>query len=280
MPYFLIWEGVVYPMDWGKSTTDNLIAIRETRPLIHNITNLVVMNWTANVILAVGASPVMAHALEEVREMASMAKAVVLNMGTLEADWVEAMITAGKTANELDIPVVFDPVGVGATSYRNQSAARIMAEVDLAVIRGNAAEILSLAGKSAEIKGVDSLVSSDFDSTQFNEIAERFHTVLAVTGERDYVCNGNTCCEIRGGHRMFQTVTGTGCAASAVCACFTAVEKDYFHAAIQALAFYGIAGKEAAKHASGPGTFQMHLLDRLAGITEADLKSLTGVRIL
>ncbi|MBN1356133.1 hydroxyethylthiazole kinase [bacterium] len=266
--------------NWGERTVNTLNAIRQKKPLIHNITNFVVMNSTANVILAVGASPVMAHAREEVEEMAGYAGAVVLNIGTLEPEWIDSMVLAGKAANRLNIPVIFDPVGVGATIYRSRAASRILEEVKCDVIRGNASEILSLAGMKAKIRGVDSLMEVDGLTSDILTIARQLKTVIAVTGVEDLVCDGRTCLEISGGDEMFRRVTGTGCAASAVCACFVAVDPDHLNASVQALAYYGVAGKEAAQRVRGPGSFQVALLDALALVDSQTLKSSIKVRKL
>ncbi|MBN1550244.1 hydroxyethylthiazole kinase [bacterium] len=265
-------------MDWGSRTITSLEKIRHKKPLIHNLTNFVVMNSTANAILAIGASPVMAHAKEEVEEMASIASAVVLNIGTLEPSWVEAMIIAGKTANKKEIPVIFDPVGVGATTFRNESAQKILSEVKCSIIRGNASEIYSLAGFESKTKGVDSLIEVTEIATQMRGIAKKLHSVIAVTGVEDMVCDGNVCLGISGGDSMFKRVTGTGCAASAICACFAAVESKLLDAATEALAYYGIAGMEAAYHSKGPGSFQVELYNALANLEANTVLSSIMVR--
>ena len=265
-------------INWDQKTIRDLERIRQIKPLIHNLTNFVVMNSTANVILATGASPVMSHAREEVEEMASKANAVVLNIGTLEPDWIESMILAGKTANKYGIPVIFDPVGVGATRYRYESAHKIIERVNCDIIRGNASEVLSLAGFNVAIKGVDSLVSMENLTAKILEISQKFGTVIAVTGVEDLVCDGNRCLGIRGGDPIFKKVTGTGCAASAICACFAAVNENAVEASAEALAFYGIAGKEAAIQAEGPGTFQVKLIDVLATLDFKTIKNSVMVR--
>jgi len=139
----------------------DLAAIRERKPLIHQITNYVVMNETANATLALGALPVMAHAVEEVEEMASVAGALVLNIGTLSEHWIEAMVLAARSANAAGVPVVLDPVGAGATRLRTETAKRILDQAEIAVVRGNAAEVATLAGREAEIRGVESIGAAD-----------------------------------------------------------------------------------------------------------------------
>ena len=166
----------------------NLSEIRRNKPLIHNITNYVVMNFTANVLLAAGASPVMAHAGEEVEEMASFAGALVLNIGTLTHDWVDAMVKAGRKASELKTPIILDPVGSGATALRTASAKRILAETDVTVVRGNASEILSLRGAKSKTRGVDSVHSVEEASSAALTLAGELKAVLAITGEIDASC--------------------------------------------------------------------------------------------
>jgi hydroxyethylthiazole kinase len=265
---------------WDRETWDALAKIRQKRPLIHNITNFVVMNTTANTILAVGASPIMAHAIQEVGEIAAFSGAVLLNIGTLETDWIDAMITAGKSANARGIPVILDPVGVGATRFRSESAGRLMAEVEFAIIRGNAAEIFALAGFHSRIQGVDSLQDSQEIKSKAVEIAAELHSVVAITGAEDLVSDGRNCYGISGGDPIFKQVTGTGCAASAICACFAAVEPLYLKAAAMALAYYKSAGEEAARLSKGPGSFQMQLFDALANTSRASMENSIRIRQL
>src|SRR5216110_784973 len=184
---FSTWRRFVSTTELQLSTGADLAAIRERKPLVHQITKYVVMNETANATLALGALPVMAHAREEVEEMASLASALVLNIGTLSQPWVEAMLAAGRAANEAGAPVVLDPVGAGATSYRTETAQRILTELDVAVVRGNAAEIATLAGRDAEIRGVESIGASDSTAELARAAAHELGTVAAVTGAVDQV---------------------------------------------------------------------------------------------
>jgi len=246
-----------------KKTGDDLEAIRKKRPLVHNITNYVVMNWTANILLACGASPVMAHAAEEVEDMVSLAGALVLNIGTLTPAWVESMIKAGKKANELDIPVVLDPVGSGATRLRTDSAKRIIDEVRISVVRGNASETLSLAGEGSGAKGVDSVHGVDEAVGAAAILAKELKTTIAITGKVDLVTNGQQTFRIANGHPLMGYVTGMGCAVTSLIGAFLAVERDAALAATSALALAGVTGERAAKEALGPGTFQSALLDQL-----------------
>ena len=248
----------------------NLGKIRESQPLIHNITNLVVMNSTANVLLASGAAPVMAHAANEVEEMVACAGALVLNIGTLTDDWVEAMVIAGRKATALGIPVVLDPVGAGATSLRTAAARRILAETAISVVRGNPSEILALGRRPVKGRGVDTAHGLADVEKDARQIAENLRTVLAITGAVDLVTDGTRLARIANGHPLMPKVTGTGCAATAVIGAFLAVEADPFVAAVCGLAFFGVAGELAGAQASGPGSFMVHLLDALYSLTPAE----------
>ena len=169
---------------------DSLRRLRETKPLIHQITNYVVMNETANATLALGALPVMAHAREEVEEMAAIAGALVLNIGTLSPHWVDAMLLAGRVANERGIPVVLDPVGAGATTYRTETAKRILDEIDVTVLRGNAGEVATLVGVDAEVRGVESIATGSDPADLAREAGRRLGLVASVTGAVDHVSDG------------------------------------------------------------------------------------------
>jgi hydroxyethylthiazole kinase len=241
----------------------NLAAVREKKPLIHNITNFVVMNYTANALLACGASPVMAHASEEVEEMVSFAGALVLNIGTLTKGWVDAMLLAGKKANQLEIPIVLDPVGSGATRLRTDSAKRLIKELSITIIRGNASEVLSLAREGSRTKGVDSMHSVDEAEAAAVALARELNTTLAITGPVDLITDGDRVCRVLNGHELMGFVTGTGCTATALVGAFLAADPEPVRAATTALATFGVAGEKAAATATGPGSFQMALLDAL-----------------
>ena len=259
----------------AQKAAENLRRVREKRPLVHNITNYVVMNFTANALLACGASPVMAHAAEEVEEMVSLAGSLVLNIGTLTPPWVEAMRKAGRRANALHVPVVLDPVGAGATRLRTDSARRLIEEVSIQVIRGNASEILSLAGEKSgsRTRGVDSVHTVDQAAETVIGLAKELGTTLAVTGAVDLITDGNRIYRVMNGHEMMGSVTGTGCAATVIIGAFLAVCSDPLEAATTGLSYFGFAGEKAAAKASGPGSFQMALLDVLHGMKEEELRS-------
>jgi hydroxyethylthiazole kinase len=251
----------------------DLAAIRERKPLVHQITNYVVMNETANATLALGALPVMAHAVEEVEEMASVAGALVLNIGTLSERWIEAMLVAGRAANAAGAPVVLDPVGAGATTFRTETAKRILDDVDVAVLRGNQAEIATLAGREAEIRGVES-ISAEPGTELAQAAAMQLGCVVSVTGAVDHVSDGERTIAIANGHELLGTVTGTGCMSTAVTGCFLAVAGDRpLEAAAEALVAFGLAGEDAAEGAKGPGSFHVALYDALYNLDPATLDS-------
>ena len=245
------------------STGADLRALRERKPLVHQITNYVVMNETANATLALGALPVMAHAREEVEEMVGLASALVINIGTLSPEWVEAMLLAGRAANDRGVPVVLDPVGVGATRYRTETALRILEAVDIAVLRGNAGEIANTIGRAAEVRGVES-VGVEAGDELARAVARDLQTVVAVTGAVDHVSDGSRSLAVANGDPLLATVSGTGCMATAVTGCFLAVRPDApLEAAAEALVAFGVAGEDAAREAKGPGSFHAAVYDAL-----------------
>jgi len=253
------------------STGSDLRGLRERKPLVHQITNYVVMNETANATLALGALPVMAHALEEVEEMATLAGALVLNIGTLSPDWVEAMLRAGRAANAAGVPIVLDPVGAGATRYRTDSARRLLGELEVSVVRGNAAELATLAGQEAEIRGVESISTGGAELAR--AAARALGTVAAVTGPVDHVSDGETALALANGHELLGTVTGTGCMSTAVTGAFLAVAQEPLLAAAEALVAFGVAGEDAAREAKGPGSFHVALYDALYNLDPATVDS-------
>lgn len=256
----------------------NLEKVRKNKPLIHNITNFVVMNFNANVLLACGASPVMAHAPNEVEEMASFAGTLVLNIGTLTDAWVDSMVLAGKKASSLHIPIILDPVGAGATGLRTDAAKRILNETSVKVVRGNSSEILALAGSATQAKGVDAANSVEEAAGVALSLSKELGTTLAITGPIDLITDGEMVLEVANGHEMMPYVTGTGCSATAVIGAFAAVEENMLVASAAALAFFGLAGEMAAKKADGPGTFVPHFLDALYNMTPETLAK--GARIV
>jgi hydroxyethylthiazole kinase len=259
---------------------ETLRLLRERRPLVHQLTNYVVMNETANATLALGALPVMAHAREEVEEMVRLAGALVLNIGTLSPPWVEAMVLAGKAANDAHIPVVLDPVGAGATTYRTETARRLLAEVDVSVLRGNVGEVATLVGVAAEVRGVESIAAGTAGAEIARVAAERLGVVASVTGAVDHVSDGDRVVAVANGHALLASVTGTGCMSSAITGCFLAAKPGApVEAAAEALAAFGVAGEDAAEEAKGPGSFHVALYDALAALDPAALDARTRIEL-
>ncbi len=269
---------ISHAMPTASAVWTALESLRRERPLIHNITNYVVMNSTANALLAIGASPAMVHAVEEAAELAVISRALVVNIGTLSESWVRAMREATASAQQSGVPWVLDPVGVGATSYRNRVAAEL-ARARPAVIRANASEVLALAGAAgAETKGVDSTRGSDAALEAARQLARAHDTTVAVTGATDYVTDGERVVAIDNGHPMMALVTGMGCTATALVGAFLAVERDPVLAATAALVALGIAGQRAAERSSGPGSMQVALLDALYGLDQRTVVAMARLR--
>jgi hydroxyethylthiazole kinase len=251
---------------------ETLFRLRETRPLVHQITNYVVMNETANATLAVGGQPVMAHAIEEVEEMVALAGALVLNIGTLSPHWVDAMLAAGRAANARGIPVVLDPVGAGATTYRTRTVHQILDEVKVTVVRGNAGEVATIVGVDAEVRGVDSVGVSADPAELARRAASTLGLVVSVSGPVDHASDGERVVSVANGHPVLATITGTGCMLTAVTGCFLAASpEDPLGAAVGALAAYGVAGEDAAREGKGPGSVHVALYDALAALDPATL---------
>ena len=243
--------------------------IRAKRPLVHNITNYVVMEFTANALLALGASPVMAHAREEAAEMASLAGALVLNIGTLSPAWVDAMRLARSAALAKNIPVVLDPVGCGATRYRTDTARELLQHGRLAAIRGNASEIVALCGAAASVtRGVDSVLGVSAAEQSAQSLAEKSADAVVVSGAEDLIVGPKGISRVANGHEWMARVTGMGCSASALVGAFCAVNTDVQSAATHAMIVMGICGERAAAKAGGPGTFKAAFLDALFALTK------------
>lgn len=254
---------------------NDVAAVRKTAPLVHSITNLVVMSYNANALLALGAAPVMAHAREEVEEMVAIAGALVLNIGTLQPEWVEAMKLAAKKAASLNKPIILDPVGAGATSYRNRTITELLVTAKPAVIRGNASEIMSLSGLASATKGVESLQSSEAAIDAAKTLARKIDGTVCVSGATDIITdkNGKTAF-LQNGHPWMTKITGTGCSATAMIGAFTAVQPDYWRATVSAMAYLGVVGEfateEVQKKNRGVGSLQIKILDALQLMPEKE----------
>ena len=220
----------------------------------------------------------MAHGREEGEEMVGLAGAVVLNIGTLPEPWVESMLLAGRAGSKRVVPVVLDPVGAGATRYRTETAKRLLDEVGVTVVRGNAGEVASLVGIEAEVRGVESIGVGAEAADLAKEAARRLGSVVAVTGAVDHVSDGERVLAVSNGHPMLGTITGTGCMSTSVTGCFLAAKPGApLEAAAEALGVFGLAGEDAAVEARGPGSFHVALYDAIAGLDPATLD--TRVRI-
>ncbi|MBA3044652.1 MAG: hydroxyethylthiazole kinase [Euryarchaeota archaeon] len=251
--------------------------IREKKPLVHHITNWVTISECASITRSLGALPVMAHAEEEVEEMVSISGALVLNIGTLTPVLINAMIKAGKQANLRGIPVILDIVGVGATGLRTDSTRRILSEVKIAVIKGNAGEVATLAGAQAEVRGVESISVEGRTEEHAVTLAVSENCTVVVTAAVDLVTDGERMFMIGNGHPMMGEVVGTGCMAASVIGSFAAVEEDVTLAAACAMVVYGIAGEMAAVDAKGPGSMKQNLFDAIMAVGKEDI--LNGAKI-
>jgi hydroxyethylthiazole kinase len=250
-----------------------LQRIKEKKPLIHHITNWVTIYDCANVTRAFGALPVMAHAKEEAADMVKIASCLVLNIGTLTPDLIDAMIIAGKKANKLNIPIVLDAVGAGATPFRTKETKRLLKELRIEIIKGNSAEIATIAGVEAEVRGVEAAKVNGKPIDIAKKLSQKTNSVVVITGKQDIVASNDSTYLVNNGHEMMGMIVGTGCMAASVIGCFAAVEKDKAKAAACALSSYGIAGELAAKKAKGPGTFKEQFYDEIYNLDEKKLKS-------
>jgi hydroxyethylthiazole kinase len=252
-----------------------LLRVRAEAPVVHNITNYVVMNTTANALLAIGACPVMAHSPREVEEMVGIAHALVLNIGTLSDVWIDAMILAGRAARRRGIPIVLDPVGAGATSYRTTTAHHLLSEVSPTIVRGNASEIRALCSEVAAARGVDSVHCSEESLDAARTVSEKYGCVVSMSGATDIIVSGASVGRVYNGVSMMTRVTGMGCTASALTGALAAVAvvaSSPFVAATHAMVVLGVAGELAAERAAGPGSFQVQLLDALSGLAPDELE--------
>lgn len=245
-----------------------LKALSEKSPLVHNITNYVVMNNTANALLAVGASPIMAHAVEEIEDIVSISSSLVINMGTLSAKWIDAMILAATKAKELNKPFVFDPVGVGASKFRTETAQKIISAATPNVIRGNASEIMALAQITNSTKGVDSTINSKVAVIAAQKLSQELNNTIVISGAKDYIITNNQISEVSDGSPMMAKVTGMGCTATSIIGACIAVESNCHMASIIAMEIMGKAGNMSEIASTGPGSFQMNFLDSLYNLKE------------
>ncbi|MBW2975726.1 hydroxyethylthiazole kinase [Candidatus Woesearchaeota archaeon] len=259
------------PQTKSEKTAELLKRIKEQKPLIHHITNWVTIYDCANIVRAIGALPVMAHAKEEAADMSKISSALVLNIGTLTVELIESMKLAGKAANEKGIPVILDAVGVGATKLRDDKALELLNELKIDIIKGNASEIAKLAGIQVQTKGVESAkVESDLIELA-KKLANERKSVVVITGTEDIATDGNDVYICKNGHDMMGRIVGTGCMVASVIASFAAVEKDYAQAAASALVCFGIAGELASRNSTGPGSYKRSFYDEIYNLNETDI---------
>jgi len=256
---------------------DLFARVREKRPLVHHITNYVTVNDCANITLCAGGAPVMADAKEEAAEMAGIAGALVLNIGTLNAAQIASMILAGKRANERGIPVILDPVGAGATRFRTDMVKRLLDKLEITVLKGNAGEIGVIAGVEAVVRGVDSYGLAGDPLMIARGLAKTLHCTVAVSGATDVITDGKHSLLVDNGHPLMGRISGTGCMAASVTGAFCAESGDPVTASAAALATFSLAGERAAALAHGPLSFKVALFDELANLTPQDLTA--GARI-
>jgi len=250
-----------------------LSEVRNTKPLIHNITNYVTVNDCANAVLAIGASPIMADDIEEVADITAISAALVINIGTLNNRTVEAMLSSAKKANELGVPIVFDPVGAGASTLRNKTTQLILKNIKISVLRGNMSELSFIAGLGATTKGVDA-AQSDIKSKDgiaiATSVAKKLGCIVAITGVTDIISDGDCIVTISNGNKMLSNVTGTGCMSTALIGSFCGATKDYFIAAIGGITSMGIAGEIAFEKVGdqGTGSFHIAIIDAISKLTQ------------
>lgn len=257
-----------------------LASVKEKKPLVHHITNYVTVNDCANITLCIGASPVMAHAENEVSEMASLAGSLVLNIGTLDDQQVGRMLIAGKAAEKKGIPIILDPVGAGATSLRTKTSLSLLRELPISILKGNAGEIGTLAGSEAIVRGVDSggVTGDPVEITR--SLAERLDCTVVMSGRSDIISDGNRILCVDNGHEMMGSISGTGCMAASILGACAAVTSDRVAASAAGLSAFGIAGERAAAKATGPGSFKYSLFDSVSSLTPEDLATAARIRSL
>jgi hydroxyethylthiazole kinase len=250
-----------------ESFVQVLSKVRERKPVVHAMTNWVTASEVASALHAIGARPIMAFAVEEVEEITSKADALVLNLGTPTPDRIEAMIRAGRRANGQGHPVLFDPVGVGASRFRIESSIRVLSDLRVTIIRGNQAEIGILAGMGGHLAGVDAVKGPEDLYRAAEHLSRKTGAIVAATGRQDWIVSSEKRVIAENGHPMMGQVTGMGCMLTAVAGAFAAVERDPLVAAVSAISFFGLAGEQAALRAEGPGTFKSAFLDTLFSLT-------------
>lgn len=267
-------------MSNNPDAAQHLAEMREHRPLVHNITNYVSMDISANVLLAAGASPAMIHTPEEAGDFAALAGALVLNIGTLSPPWVEGMKAAARVARDKGTPIVLDPVGAGATPYRTQVAHDLL-EAGVTVVRGNASEIMALGGTAAgPTRGVDATDNVSDATRAAMALARRHGCVVAVTGPVDEVTDGQAILRVEGGHGLMAQITAMGCSATSMIGAFlaSAGDRSPMASTAHALLYFGVAGTRAGKAAEGPASFRVQFIDALHQLSPSELAQAPEIR--
>jgi hydroxyethylthiazole kinase len=251
-----------------------LKKIRETKPLIHHITNWVTIYDCANMTRAWGALPVMAHSPEECIDMTAISSALVINIGTLTSGIIDAMILSASSANEKKIPIIFDAVGVGSTNFRDEMAAKILDSVHIDIIKGNYSEVAKLAGEITETRGVESTPINVDPEKVAKELAKSKSCIVVMTGKEDIISDGENIYIIRNGNKLMGSIVGTGCMAASVIGVFASINSNYYDASKDALCYFGVAGELAAEKSNGPGSFIVNLYDTVFNLSDEQVKNM------
>lgn len=255
-----------------------LDRVRTRRPVVHAITNWVTGGDVANALQALGARPVLAYSTAEVGEITTRADALYLNLGTPTPDRLAAMLLAGRRANEIGLPVIFDPVGAGASSFREEACRQMLSELNLTIIRGNRAEIGALAGQGGQLRGIDSVSGPEDIHEAVRVLSERTRALVIASGEKDFIFYEGQLVMVGNGHPLMLRVTGTGCMLSAVIAAFAAVGHDPLETAVAGVSCFKLAGELAGRTAGGPGSFKSGLMDFLYALTPDDLQKSADIQ--
>ena len=262
-----------------------LNEVRNKKPLVHNITNYVTVNDCANILLAIGASPIMADDIKEAADITKISSALVINIGTLNERTIDSMVASGKKANELNIPVIFDPVGAGASDFRNSTTKRILDEVKISVLRGNMSEIKFISGLEASTKGVDASESDLKSGNQegikvAKDLAKKLNCTVAITGATDIVSDGNRVAVLENGTKMLANVTGTGCMTTALVGAFCGAGRDHFIGAVSGITAMGISGEISLEKAGkiGTGSFHIAIIDSISNLNSEIIENMAKVK--
>ena len=254
-----------------------LEKVRTEKPVVHHLTNWVTIYDCANIVKVFGASPVMAHAKEESGDMAKIASALVLNIGTLTPEFIESMKIAAKSANEKRIPVILDVCGAGATKLRNDKCFELLDEVKIDIIKGNSSEVARIAGENVQTKGVDATEIEKDRITLAKNLARKRNCTVVITGKEDIICDSEKCYIVKNGTEIMSHIVGTGCMAASVIGTFAAVEPDLAKASAAGLICFEIAAELAEKESKGPGSFKENLFDAVYNLKKEEIEKMQKV---